>query len=40
MRVDEPGLADKIVAALRALDAEAEEIPVRNENAPSPAICN
>ena len=28
MRVDEPGLADKIVAALRALDAEAEEIRV------------
>src|SRR5271156_1497545 len=27
MRVDESGLADKIVAALRALDAEAEEIP-------------
>jgi hypothetical protein len=27
MRVEEPGLADKIVAALRALDAEAEEIP-------------
>src|ERR1700723_1264355 len=27
MRVDEPGLADKIVAALRALDSEAEEIP-------------
>jgi hypothetical protein len=26
MNVDEPGLADKIAAALRALDAEAEEI--------------
>ena len=26
MRVDEPELADKIVAALRALDAEADEI--------------
>jgi len=26
MRVDEPGLADKIVAALQALDSEAEEI--------------
>ena len=26
MRVDESDLADKIVAALRALDAEAEEI--------------
>jgi polysaccharide pyruvyl transferase WcaK-like protein len=31
MRVDEPGLADKIVAALRALDAEAEEIPCAME---------
>ncbi len=27
MRVDESGLADKIVAALRALDSQAEEIP-------------
>ena len=31
MRVDEQGLADKIVAALRALDAEAEEIPAAME---------
>src|SRR5579863_7092327 len=31
MRVDEPGLADKIVAALRALDSEAEEIPCAME---------
>ena len=26
MRVDEPGLADKIVTALRALDAEADSV--------------
>jgi polysaccharide pyruvyl transferase WcaK-like protein len=31
MRVDEPGLADKIVVALRALDSEAEEIPYAME---------
>src|SRR5271155_3650835 len=33
MRVDESGLADKIVAALRALDSEAEEIPDAMERA-------
>jgi hypothetical protein len=31
MRVDEPGLADKIVTALRALDSQAEEIPAAME---------